>query len=192
LKTLVERDGRTQRKEATQALAGLFTTYRHSNSVQCLPYEYLLNVDLREGPIVATEKTEQVYQYIAGYSEPIRPIGKEVNDPSLCQLVGTWGPTISVLYVSGRLALPRQQAASTPRTSPTQPQKQHKSVDSWQSSKLKNRKSKETYVDRMITEQLEAFRKDPSAFPAWAAVAEEKGMEEAESQMCEWFGDSYC
>jgi hypothetical protein len=44
----------------------------------------------------------------------------------------------------------------------------------------------------MITEQLEAFRKDPSAFPAWAAVAEEKGMEEAESQMCEWFGDSYC
>lgn len=108
-------------------------------------------------------------------------IGNSSNDPSNTQFVGVWAPAMSVEYAFGSLALPEYQQPTRTR-----------SWKSWQLEEQERLEREEDDLQEMITEQLEAFRKNPSQFPAWAEVAKKFGMEEAENKMCEWLGDSYC
>ena len=157
-----------------------------------LPYEYLPNLDLSENSTMAKEKADNVCQYMACYLESSSSTAIATNDPYLSQLVGAWGPAMNVEYAYGRVALPQQQVPSKNTQKQVPPPKKQASTNGWQSRERESRQRQENYVERMITEQLEAFRRDPSSFPEWAEVAEEEGMEEAENQMCEWLGDSYC
>jgi hypothetical protein len=119
-------------------------------------------------------------------------IGNSSNDPSNTQFVGVWAPAMSVEYAFGSLALPEYQQPTRTSQKQVQPRKKQDSWKSWQLEEQERLEREEDDLQEMITEQLEAFRKNPSQFPAWAAVAKKFGMEEAENQMCEWLGDSYC
>ena len=131
---------------------------------------------------MGTEKTDDASKHI----------GNSSNDPSNTLIVGAWAPAMNVEYVFGSLALPEYQQPTRTIQKQVQPRKNRDSWKSWQMEEQERLEREEDDLQEMITEQLEAFRKNPSQFPAWAKVAKKFGMEKAENQMCEWLGDSYC